>query len=194
MAPKRNPQPPDPRSLFSSAMATAAEVISGVREDQLDLATPCPELDVNALANHLLNGPYAVAALGSGAEFSERSEAIPLDKWRADWDTSAAAVREVWADDALLSKTISLPWNPQALGADVLADFTCEVVLHTWDLAQATGQWADWKPEVVEYAFRALRDGLPEDRTEIPFFGEVVPVPDDAPYIDQLVGWSGRKP
>ncbi|RPI09744.1 MAG: TIGR03086 family protein [Actinobacteria bacterium] len=194
MAPKRNPQPPDPRSHFSSAMATAAEVLSGVREDQLDLPTPCPDFDVKGLVNHLLNGPHAVAAMGSGAEFAERAEAIPHDQWRADWDTSAAAVRDVWADDALLSKHVPLPWNPEASGEDLLGDFTCEVVLHTWDLAQATGQWADWKPEVVEYAFRALHEGLPEDRAQIPAFGDVVPVPDDAPYIDQLIGWSGRKP
>jgi uncharacterized protein (TIGR03086 family) len=175
-------------------MATAAEVISGVREDQLDLVTPCPDFDVQGLANHLLNAPYAVAALGSGEEFAERSDAIAHDQWRADWDASAAAVREVWADDALLAKQVPLPWNPQASGEDVLADFTCEVVLHTWDLAQATGQWAEWKPEVVEYAFRALHEGLPEDRSQFPVFGDVVPVPDGAPFIDQLVGWSGRQP
>jgi len=194
MAPKRNTQEPDPRALFASALATGAEVISGVSTEQLDLSTPCTEFDVRTLGNHLLAAPFAVAALGRGEPYAERPEPVPFDQWRADWGASARAARDSWADDALLGKPISLPWD-ELPGAAVLAQFMGEVVVHTWDLAHATGQWADWKPEVLEASLRAWREGLPaEGREQYAAFGDVVAVADDAPLIDRIVAWTGRRP
>ena len=199
MAPKRNTTPDniaetDPRALFASALATGAEVISGVTPEQLDRSTPCTEFDVRTLGNHLLAAPFAVAALGRGEPYSERPEPVPFEQWRQDLDASARAAKESWADDELLGKPISLPWA-ELPGAAVLMQFTGEVVVHTWDLAQATGQWAEWKPEVLEASLRAWRDGLPaEGREEFAAFGDVVAVADDAPVIDQIVAWTGRRP
>ncbi len=184
----------DPRALFASALATGAEVITGVTEDQLDRPTPCADFDVRTLANHLLHAPAAIASLGRGDSYTDDPPDLPVDQWRQEWDASAAAVREVWSDDALLGTTISLPWA-ELTGAEVLAQFTGEVVVHTWDLAQATGQWAEWKPEVLEASLEAWRAGLPaEGREAFAAFGEVVPVVEDAPLIDQIVAWTGRRP
>ena len=115
MAPKRNTTPDniaetDPRALFASALATGAEVISGVTPEQLDRSTPCTEFDVRTLGNHLLAAPFAVAALGRGEPYSERPEPVPFEQWRQDLDASARAAKESWADDELLGKPISLPW------------------------------------------------------------------------------------
>ena len=45
----------------------------------------------------------------------------------------------MWADDALLDLTVELPWATLS-GTEVLASYTGELTLHTWDLATATGQ------------------------------------------------------
>jgi uncharacterized protein (TIGR03086 family) len=71
-----------------------------------------------------------------------------------------------------------------------------EVVLHGWDLARATGQAFDVEPRLLDVVhgfvqqaaspeFESQRDGL---------FGPVVPVPDDAPLLDRVLGLSGRDP
>ncbi len=194
MATKRTSQSTDPVTLFASALATGAEVLSGVTDEQLDLPTPCTEFDVRTLANHLLGAPFSIAALGRGEGFAERPAPIPRDEWRADWDANTAAVREIWSDDALLGKPMTLPWA-ELPGVAVLAQFTGEVVIHTWDLAQATGQWAEWHPEVLALSYEAFHEGLPaEGREAFAAFGDVVAVPDDAPLIDRLVAWTGRRP
>jgi uncharacterized protein (TIGR03086 family) len=194
MATKRTSPSPDPVALFASALATGAEVLSGVTDEQLDLPTPCTDFDVRTLANHLLGAPFSIAALGRGEGYAERPVLVPHDEWRADWEASTAAVREVWSDDALLGKTIALPWA-ELPGAAVLAQFTGEVVIHTWDLAQATGQWAEWQPDVLALSYDAFHEGLPaEGREAFAAFGDVVAVPDDAPVIDRLVAWTGRRP
>jgi uncharacterized protein (TIGR03086 family) len=191
MATKRN----DPRVLLAGAMSSAAEVIGAVTEDQLDLPTPCSELVVRRLANHLLSAPPTVASLGRGDEYGAVAEvAVPFDQWRAHWADTAAEARAAWDDETLLGKVITLPWAELPGGA-VLAQFTGEIVVHTWDLATATGQWAEWQPEVLELAFDSYKQGLPaEGREQFPVFKAVVPVPDDAPLIDQIVAWTGRQP
>jgi uncharacterized protein (TIGR03086 family) len=67
-----------------------------------------------------------------------------------------------------------------------------ELVVHGWDLAVATGQ--PYSPSVEEVdaamsfvtAFDAPRDGG--------LFGAIVPVPDDAPALERLLGLTGRDP
>jgi hypothetical protein len=83
--------------------------------------------------------------------------------------------------------------------------------VHTWDLARATGQAPRWDDEVLEVAFAAVQRDLPavgrralfdevaarlpaEAGPMTPPFAEAVPVAADAPLIDRLVAWNGRRP
>jgi len=196
--PKTSQQPStqnDPRALLARAMSSAAEVIGSVTEDQLDLPTPCSDFDVRSLAAHLMAAPPTVASLGRGEDYGAVPEApVPFDQWRAQWAKTSAEAREAWADDALLGKVIALPWA-ELPGAAVLAQFTGEVVVHTWDLATATGQWGEWQPEVLAVAYESYVQGLPaEGREQFPVFKAVVPVADDAPLIDRIVAYTGRQP
>ncbi len=68
-----------------------------------------------------------------------------------------------------------------------------EVVVHGWDLARATGQPYDidaatadaMLPHVAQFAAEEPVEGL---------FGRAVPVADDAPVLDRIVGMTGRDP
>ena len=71
-----------------------------------------------------------------------------------------------------------------------------EYLVHGWDLAVAVG--APWTPpaQACEAAL-AFFSGmvLPEYRGEDGgFFGEEVPVDPDAPALDRLLGFAGRRP
>lgn len=67
-----------------------------------------------------------------------------------------------------------------------------ELVVHGWDVAVASGQRYAPPPEEIDAAmafvtsFEAPRDGT--------LFGEIVPVPADAPPLHQLLGLTGRDP
>ena len=69
-----------------------------------------------------------------------------------------------------------------------------ELLLHGWDLAVATGQpYARLDPADAEACLgfvssMASPQGVPG------LFGPIVPVPDEAPALDRLLGLSGRDP
>jgi uncharacterized protein (TIGR03086 family) len=197
----------DPRRAFASAVATGTATVGAVRDDQLGLPTPCTEMDVEALLAHLRSVLDRVAALGHGEDPFAVVEA-PLGPDRlAEWTEAAHRVQAAWTNDAVLERPMALPWQ-QGAGADILLGYINEVVVHTWDLAAATGQQPEWDEAVLRVALERM-PGLPaEGRRELfeqisadmglpevamPF-GEVVPVPDGAPLIERLVGWNGRDP
>lgn len=208
------PTPPaDPRPLFGAAVQIAAPIIAGVRADQLGLPSPCVELDVKGLLDHLVFVQQRVAKLCRGEEaFTPGSLGDgPADHsdWARDWSDGAIDVAAAFADDAVLDKTVVLPWATMT-GAEMLAMYTAEITTHTWDLAKATGQTAQWDDGVCQLALDSLRRDLPmADRTPMweafratmpanvqfdPPFANAVAVGPGAPLIDQLVAWSGRKP
>lgn len=203
---------PDPRPQFRAAVAAATPVLAGVTPDQLGLPTPCDEMDVDLLLGHLVMVIGRVAAAGRG---------IPPHEWPSDlgrpggpealaaWQAGAAECEEVWRDDALLARTMALPWTSLP-GHAVLGIYTNEVVVHAWDLATATGQELHVPDDVLEVALAATHAELPEaDRAPlweaakahlpagIPWedpFKNAVELPAGAPLLHRVVAWSGRRP
>jgi uncharacterized protein (TIGR03086 family) len=184
----------DPRTLLDGALALAGEVIAAVRPDQLGDPTPCTEFDVRALLDHLVGVPGRVAATGRGERDFAWPE-VPEGGWTAAWEAGVDELRSVWGDDSLLGRQVTLPWGLELPGAAVVALFTSEVTVHTWDLATATGQSPAWDDAVVATALAAMRQALPPGARpgpELPFADEV-PAADDAPLIECLAAYTGRR-
>lgn len=206
------PGPDDPRSHVAGAVIVAAGVIDGVRDDQLDRPTPCGDMAVRDLLEHLVMVLRRVARAGEGvpvAQWPVDAADVRDGGWLDAWRSAAHEVQAAWTDDALLERPTELPWGTFP-GAEVLGVYTNEIVVHTWDLARATGQHPDWDPTVLEAALAAIHQQLPmaerapmwaafEEQLppEVPWedpFGDAVDVDDDAPLIDRLVAWNGRDP
>jgi uncharacterized protein (TIGR03086 family) len=203
----------DPRVLFRRATALCGEVIAAVHAQQLDDPTPCDQFRVRGLLRHLMAVLERVELIGRGDDpmSGHAGDAdAPEGAWATAWAARAAAVEATWADDAALWRDVTLPWA-QLSGAGALLAYTNELTVHTWDLAQATGQDPVWDPEVVEISFEVIREHLPVDnrmaqfeavvrslpehmRAIPPAFGAAVPVDESAPTIDRLVAWTGRDP
>lgn len=201
----------DPRARFAKAVALGTTVIGAIRPDQLDAPTPCPGFDVRGLVEHLVGVLERVARMGEGADpFAGASEpaSIPDAQLLDAWKVAAHAVQRAWTDDAALARPVALPWQQGSAGDVLDATYLSEVLVHTWDLATATGQRPQWDDDVAEFALDALRTVLPDDRAaafdaaramlppdqrdfEDPF-GPVVTVPPEAAAIDRLVAWTGR--
>jgi uncharacterized protein (TIGR03086 family) len=203
----------DPRSLFATAVAIAEPVFAGVRADQLGSPSPCFEYDVKGLLAHLVFVLNRVAALGRGDEAfapnSMTNAAVEHMDWVTDWRAAAVRVEDAWSDDAKLTQKVVLPWATMT-GAEVLAMYVSEITTHTWDIAKATGQHPEWDDAVCQLALDAMHRDLPmADRTPMwdefkanasanfqfdPPFANAVAVGNDAPLIEQLVAWTGRRP
>lgn len=187
----------DPRLPFAKAVALAGTVIDTVRPDQLADATPCDEYDVRQLTGHLVYVLHRVAAVGRGQDLvgvPDVVDGVPDDRWLDAWSDAAHDVQAVWSEPGILDRMMVLPFATLP-GAAMMALYTSEVTTHTWDLATATGQQPAWDDDVVAVALAAMQRALPPDARGpgVPF-DEVVPVGEDAPLIDQLVAWNGRRP
>jgi uncharacterized protein (TIGR03086 family) len=205
--------PTDPRTLFASAVRQCGATIAAVRPDQMDLPTPCDEFDVRTLLGHLTGVLLRVAHVGRGGSVLDSPEPSDVadDGWADAWTAAAHEVQAVWSDESLLGATFELPWATLP-GAGLLAMYTSEVTVHTWDLARATGQDPEWDDAVVEASLELMASILPaaearrkayedaaaqmpeEQRGFSPPFADAVELPASAPAIDRLVAWTGRHP
>lgn len=197
----------DPRTTFARAVRLATEAVAAVRDDQLDLPTPCTDMDVRAMLAHLRSVLARVAALGRGEDpFAVVEPALGADR-AGEWTEAAHQVQAAWIDDAVLERPMALPWQ-QGTGADILLGYVNEVLVHTWDLAAATGQEPAWDQDLAEEAL-AKMPALPAEGRREMFeqisadmgleevampFADVVAVPDESSAMDRLIAWNGRDP
>ncbi|MGF1598577.1 MAG: TIGR03086 family metal-binding protein [Acidimicrobiales bacterium] len=189
--------------LFGDVLGGLAAVVD-VDADQLPCPTPCAGFTVGELLAHVLGwlrffaaaltdpsarsprpDPDAVAAAVSAADGERASEVVggALDDFR----------RAIAADVAGWTVTMS---SARMAGDGVLGMALGEYIIHAWDLATATGQPYAAPDDAVEAALEFLRGMVaPEYRgPDTGFFDAEVPVADDAPPLDRLLGFAGRDP
>ena len=182
---------------LASQAAEVARVATAVRDDQLTDPTPCPDMPVAALLDHLV-GLTLAFRLAAGKQPQPSAPRAAADALPGDWrerlprqlDELVAAWREpsAWQGDVEVGG-VTLPTPEMAV---VALD---ELVVHGWDLAVATGRpyrvaGADARACL---ALAAQVDG--EGREAPPgLFGPAVPVPADAPVLHRLLGLTGRDP
>lgn len=187
---------PDPRPDLATTTAQLTATIEAVRPDQLDLPTPCPDWTVRDLLAHLVGVADRITALGRGevAEGEVTPPTVDDDGWAAAWSAATEGARRQWSDDDLLGAIVHPPFGSMP-GAVALSVYVCEFTVHHWDLASALGVDVVWDEAIVAGAYAGTVASLPAEGrgVEVPF-GEVVPVPDDAPTIDRLVAYLGRRP
>jgi uncharacterized protein (TIGR03086 family) len=182
---------------FEPTAAEVARVVAGVRDDQLTDPTPCAGTSVAAMLDHLVGLTYAFRMSAEKTPLDGAPQAaataLPPD-WRTRLPAQLDALVAAWRDPNA--------WDGQAsaggveMPAPAIATVGLnEVLVHGWDVAVATGQ--HYRPD-DDAARRCLAfaeefaDGAPEARAGI--YGPVVPVPDDAPVFDRLLGQTGRDP
>lgn len=183
--------------LLGPVLADLATVVSGITEAQLPDRTPCSELDVEQLRNHVLGWLTNFAA--GFADPGGQAPGADVENYRAPADTGAQVRTAAdTLDDAVRHGAAERPLKlgESAMPGDMaLSMILWEYQVHGWDLARATGQ--DWTPAAAgvreSLAFAPMM--LTEDyQGEGKTFAPRVPVPDDAPPLDRLLGLSGRDP
>lgn len=182
---------------LDNAADELAAVVAGIRDDQLDAATPCAGLTVADLLDHVVMlteafrqaatkesvGNSASPALGGGENLAP--------DWRTRIPAQLKALVAAWREpDAWEGDTEA--GGVQA-DAGVMAMITLdELVIHGWDLARATGQDFTCADPDTAILFEFLRETPPEGTPGL--FGPTVTIPSDAPLFDRVLGFTGRDP
>jgi uncharacterized protein (TIGR03086 family) len=173
--------------MFERAATGAASMVGQVRPDQRHAATPCAEWEVQALLDHMVAGTgYLLSSAGLEVVAVRTDEASYL----------AAVTRCV---DALRQKGVLDRSCPSPAGfewpvSQAAAGTAMDQLVHTWDLAVAIGGDRRLDGELVEACVAMFLPEMPNIGRAAGFVGPEVPVPDDAPAQDRLLGAMGRRP
>jgi uncharacterized protein (TIGR03086 family) len=173
-------------------------LLEAVPNDAMEVATPCPELPLGALIDHV--GGFAKVFAASARKETGELTAQPPDPsgdnlergWQARMAADLAALADAWdAPDAWDGMTQAGGQElPGAMAGRIALD---ELVVHGWDIAQATGQPFNCEAATlgaVEATVQQVRGGNDGD---IPgLFGPVVAVADDADALERVLGLTGR--
>lgn len=175
-----------------------ASLVASVGDHQLAAPTPCPEMSVGALLDHVvgLSAAFTGAARKEPLEGAPSADASRLpDDFRTSIPAALGELAAAWKDPAAwqgMTRAGGLDLPGEVAGLVALD----EVVLHGWDLARATGQPFDVVPDLLEAVHGFVQSfSAPEMAGQREgLFGPVVPVPEDAPLLDRVLGLSGRDP
>lgn len=179
----------DPVGLFQAAAHRSAAVMATVGVEQLSAPTPCEEWSVQQLMDHLAGGPvYLLTAAQGGAPVPPQD--VTADDYRK-WVDEALGVL---ADRAVLARTCTSPLGFEWTLAQAVAGTFMDTLVHTWDLAVATGQDRTLDPVLVEACVAMFLPDMPERGRAGGLVGPAVPVPPDASDQDRLLAAMGRRP
>ena len=185
----------DVKDLHNRAVAEFGSRVEGVGDDQWHAPTPCDDWDVHALVNHVTGEALWAPPLFNGATIEEVGDRFdgdvlgddPKGRWREAADQATATVSQ----DGVLERTVHLSFGDfpgQFYAEQLFADY----LVHSWDLARATGGDEQLDPDLVR-ACAEWFDGMEGLYRDGGAVGPPVDVGADADEQTRLLARFGRK-
>ena len=195
-----SPETANGPALMAAAAAEAARVVAGAAKaadsKTLEHTTPCTDWDLRTLLNHMiLWTSYSAERRAYGESVAE--ELMSKDFTAEPGYAQAYQAQIARAVDAW-SKPEAWAGDRNVMGsatpaADIAAMLIAEMVLHGWDIAEATDQ--DYRcDDAVAQAVLETVQAQGELFRQYQGFAAIVPVPDDATTFDRALALSGRDP
>jgi uncharacterized protein (TIGR03086 family) len=186
---------------IAPATKTLGELVQAVGDEQLTAPTPCTGTTVGQMVDHVrtLSAAFTAAARKDASFPSGPPPQPDVNNLTPGWrDAIPRALDELaaaWSDQAAwtgMTKAGGVEMPGDAAGIVALD----EVVIHGWDLARATGRRYDIDATLLEallpFLMHMAEPAMEPGRRGL--FGPVVPVPQDAPLLDRVLGLTGRDP
>ena len=184
---------PNPVELFEKATSGINKIIAGIKQDQIGIQTPCSEWKVKDLIEHLIGGAsHLNTSMGGGSGDSPSSEG-DVAKMAASYTSVVADVLQKASDPSALEAQVATPAGEMSAG-QFIGILSLDNLIHTWDLAKATGQDTGLDPALTEACYDMFVPGLIDMARPHGAFGAAVSVPDSASTQDKLLGYTGRQP
>src|ERR1051326_1706239 len=140
---------------LARALSVTGSLVAGVRDEQWSSPTPCTDWTVRDLVNHLVGANLVFAAL-----LQDRTRLIeaPTTSVRTRPARTAIPGRRCWlrSTGGVFERTFPVPIG-SVPGAVMLHLRITDLLVHAWDLAQATSQPAELPDDLVEQALAFSR-------------------------------------
>jgi uncharacterized protein (TIGR03086 family) len=176
-----------PITAAEAALAVIQPILRNLTAEDRPKQTPCTEFTCHELAEHLFGSLTGVGAM-AGATVVNPEEGSLENRV----SVMAGQVIDAWRH-VDLAGSVPGPGGaemPASIGAVILP---IELVLHGWDLAQASGQHLHISDELVDYVRSLAETVVPDGRRRRAFAAEVTPG-EDATAVDRLAAYTGRTP
>ena len=181
--------------LFQRAQAQFTDRVDAVSPDQWE-DEALPGWTVADLVAHLVSEQLWVAPLVAGepaleGRFPDATDDLLGDDPFTGWESAADQALAAFAEDDALMHTVHLSRGPTP-ATEYILEMTADLVVHSYDLASATGGDTDLDGELVTAAL-VFAERLPEDG--VPgVFDPPLDVPPSAPPLVRLLARFGRRP
>ena len=179
---------------FDPPVRMLRALLLGVDDDEMAWPTPCPDWDVATLLDHLMGLSHAFTqaarkrsdAAGAGPEPSAHH--LP-PHWRSRLPVLLEELATAWKDPYAWTGTTGV--GGAVMPATAIGTIAMnEVIMHSWDLAMATGQEYAADPRTLEVLIEFLSEGPAEGTPGM--FGPRVAIDDEATFLDQALALAGR--
>lgn len=179
------PEELDPLVAADAALAVIQPVLRRLTVADQVRPTPCEDFTAHELVDHLLGSLVQLAGI-AGASLTVPPEGSAEDKV----SVLAGSTIDAWRGVDISG---TLPFGDgEAPAAFLVNILPVELLLHGWDLAQATGYPMHVSDEVVAYV-REIGEGLIKSGRGRSFGDEVTPDPEATP-MDAFAAYAGRRP
>jgi uncharacterized protein (TIGR03086 family) len=180
----------------STALATFDSLVHSIADEQWRAPTPDTEWDVSALVDHLVVEQLWVPPLLAGetvADVGDRFDrTLAGPELVGAWEEAARASAAAFAAEGALERQVHLSYGDSA-ALSYGWEMTADLVVHGWDLAKGLGVAYEPDETIAQEVWDRLSP-MAEMLAASGMFGPAVPVADDAPVFDRLLGLSGRQP
>ena len=165
--------------------------VKAVPEDAWDNPAPCEGWVARDVVGHLVEW---VPAFFSGT-FDVAFPPVPsvADDPVKAWELVDGTIRSALADPATASAERDTPMGRSSLEQSIDMICTNDILIHTWDLARATGLDETLDPDEVHRLFQGM-EPFDEPMRQSGHYGPRVEVPDDADEQTKLIAFTGRQP
>lgn len=143
----------------AAALDSTRRIVAGIGPDQWARATPCADWNVRELTNHIVSGNFWAGELMAGKSIPEVGDRLDGDVLGADplaaYDASAKIAAAAFRAPGAMEAPAAVSYGPvpgEIYGGHRFID----VLIHGWDLAQATGQDTALDPELVEMSWAVV--------------------------------------
>lgn len=190
-------------ALDRTALQESLRLLRAARDADWERPSPCAGWTLRDLVAHMAaqHHGFAAAARGSGAD---RTYWIAPDLGRDPFKVYDESVRHVlaaFAEDGVLERGFTLPEIGATFTGRVAVGFHfLDYVVHSWDVAAAIGADDLDLPRLPQPVIEAALDIArrvpkdPEHRGPGAAFAPVLPTPEDASPLEEMLALLGRCP
>lgn len=181
---------PEVRDRYERISDNFSRLLEAAPEERWSSPSPCPDWSARDVAVHVIGMQRRVVA---NLEETAAADVDAEGDLLAQWLDARSVVLEALADPQRASKTIGGMFGDMTF-EQLAGNLVCaDLIIHSWDFAQATGQEDRLDPEGVAAANAAL--GPLDDSLRVPggFGAKIEPAP-GADERTRLLNFAGRRP